>query len=331
MRSKKNNTELASLLVHGDRRALAQAITLVESTVEEDRSDASKLIDKVLAKTGNSIRIGISGPPGVGKSSFIEALGKHILRSTEHKIAVLAIDPSSQINRGSILGDKTRMEEISKNDRVFVRPSPSGSAVGGVARRTRETILLTEAAGHEIIIIETVGIGQSESKVAGMVDMYILLHQPNSGDDLQGIKRGNLELADLVVVTKADGENKAAADRARVDLSGALGFFSTTENPAPKVLSCSSHDNTGISVVFQIIIETVQSLKTSGRFAERRRSQNIHWFHDEIQDQLLEMVARNSKMAKSIEDLEKKIATGTKLPVIAATEVIDCLLGPKSL
>lgn len=326
MRFEKSIRDLAKLLLTGDRRALSQAITLAESHTERDRLNASELLDRIIDSTGQSIRIGISGPPGVGKSSLIEALGKHILAVSDRKIAVLAIDPRSQISGGSILGDKTRMDDLSKSDRAYIRPSPGGPMAGGVSRRTRESILLAEAAGYDFIIVETIGVGQSESSVANMTDLFILLHQPYSGDDLQGIKRGNLELADLIVVTKADGNNISAAKRAQSDLTGALSFLATTTNPAPQVLICSSQDETGMSEIFTEIEKIVQGRQKSGALFENRKRQNISWFHEEIRQQIFEKFYRDPNIKKSTLTIENEIESGKKLPYAAAKELIDLFL-----
>src|SRR6185369_13428148 len=234
------------LLKQGNRRALAKAITLIESKLDRDRQQAQQVLEALLPHTGNSIRVGITGIPGVGKSTFIETFGLYLL-SLGKKVAVLAVDPSSPIAGGSILGDKTRMEELSRRDNAFIRPSPSEGTLGGVAQHTRETMLLCEAAGYDVILVETVGVGQSEYEVAGMVDFFMVLMLPNAGDELQGIKRGIMELADALVINKADGEYTAQAARTRHHYQNALNMFSHTGFWLPRVLMCSALEHRGIA------------------------------------------------------------------------------------
>ena len=323
MPSKKNEPELLKPLLAGDRRALARAITLIESHAERDHRAASALLTSIMPHAGKSLRIGISGPPGVGKSTFIEAIGQKFLQQGKHKLAVLAVDPTSRISRGSILGDKTRMEELSRHEMAFIRPSPGGDAAGGVARQTRESIFLAEAAGYDVVIVETIGVGQSESAVASMVDFFLLLHQPNSGDDLQGIKRGNLELADFVIVTKADGELLPSARKAQSELMNALSYFATSGQPAPEVIACSSVTGDGIESMLDVLLKAHATSKESGRFETRRKEQMLHWFHQEVQDQLLDAVKRNPTLAKLISESEAAVAQGTIAPSTAAGLIVE--------
>ncbi|MEY4631653.1 MAG: hypothetical protein RIQ81_1773 [Pseudomonadota bacterium] len=326
MPSRQKNPDLAEALLTGDRRALSRAITLVESRAARDQAAASELLAAVMPRAGRSIRIGISGPPGVGKSSFIEALGQKLIAGGKHRVAVLAVDPTSRVSGGSILGDKTRMEELSRSDLAFVRPSPGGDAFGGVARQTRETIFLVEAAGHDAVLIETIGVGQSESAVASMVDCFVLLHQPSSGDDLQGIKRGNLELADFVVVTKADGEMLPFARKAQSELMHALSYFVTSSHPAPPVLSCSSVTGEGIDAVREGLEEWVKKHKKDGSFDARRKQQTLEWFRQEVQDLLLERFAQDPAIHAFVKDMEKSVARGDIPASRAAEQVVEKFL-----
>src|SRR5882672_11916003 len=251
--AKPKHEDLAESVIAGDRRALARAITLIEATRVDHRAEAAALLDKLLPAAGKSIRLGISGAPGVGKSSFIEAFGLHVI-GQGHGVAVLAVDPSSKIGGGSILGDKTRMAGLATAEGAFIRPSPAGGTLGGVARRTRESIAVVEAAGFDVVIVETVGVGQSETAVADMVDMFVLMLQPAGGDDLQGLKRGVIELADLIVVNKADGDFLPAARRAASDYQHALRMLrSPTAGWTPEVTTCSALTGEGVVEVWQTI------------------------------------------------------------------------------
>jgi LAO/AO transport system kinase len=255
-------SELARQVLDGDRRALARAITLVESTRDDHRADAEDLLDELLPHTGNAVRVGVSGAPGAGKSTFIEALGSRLVEE-EHQVAVLAVDPSSMRTGGSILGDKTRMEQLTRSERAFVRPSPTGGSLGGVARRTREAMLCCEAAGFEVVLVETVGVGQSEVKVAAMVDAFLVLVAPGGGDELQGVKRGIMELADIVVVNKADGDLGPLARSTAADYANALHLLRPRSvHWAPRVLVCSALDGTGIDEVWATVDELRIALGT---------------------------------------------------------------------
>jgi LAO/AO transport system kinase len=267
-------------ILAGDRTVLAKAITLMESTLPGDQQHAGEVLDAVIARAGKSLRIGITGAPGVGKSTFIESFGKIILQSGK-SLAVLTIDPSSQVTGGSILGDKTRMQELSKDPRAFIRPSPAGPTLGGVALHTRETILLCEAAGFEIIIVETVGTGQSEITLKGLVDFFLLLMQPGSGDELQGIKKGIVEMADAIAITKADGENVKSAKATQSDFQHALHL--TQSQPSGwtvKVVTCSALHVQGITEIRDLIEDFTKVVSTSGFLDANRRAQEISWFRE---------------------------------------------------
>jgi LAO/AO transport system kinase len=314
-------------LVSGDRRALARAITLIESTRADHRRQAEALLEEVLPKTGRSLRIGISGPPGVGKSTFIEAFGRHAIAAGK-RLAVLAVDPTSRLSGGSILGDKTRMSELSRMKEAFIRPSPAGLTLGGVARRTREALLLCEAAGFDLIIVETVGVGQSETAVAEMVDLFLLLLLPGGGDDLQGIKRGIMELADLVVVNKADGDLAPAAERAAADVANALRLMQPLHKSwSPEVLRCSALRDIGIDHVWERAQAFASAMGASGELPARRRVQAKAWLWHELSDNLLETLKAHPAVAERLVELEDKVAAGRIAPATAARQVLAAFLG----
>lgn len=308
MKSRLSIQEYATGILSGDRVVLGKAVTFVESNLHEDQQQVSLLVEKIIQYTGNSIRIGITGVPGVGKSTFIETFGKYIT-TLGKKIAVLTVDPSSQLTKGSILGDKTRMEELSKNPLAFIRPTASGTTLGGVAKRTREAILLCEAAGHDVIIVETVGVGQSEVAVKNMVDFFLLLMLAGAGDELQGIKKGIMEMADAVVITKADGDNIKSATEAQAEYQHALHLLPPSSTGWKKeVLTCSALQNIGIEKIWQLITEFQKKSISSGYFIENRVQQTITWFHDYL-DQLLKMdLKRFPKIGKEMADLENQVA-----------------------
>jgi LAO/AO transport system kinase len=307
----------------GNRVVLAQAITLAESTRAEDITLANQLIEQLLPLTGNSIRIGITGVPGVGKSTFIEAFGKY-LTSLNHKIAVLAVDPTSIKTKGSILGDKTRMEELARDENAFIRPTATSNALGGVTDRTREAILLCEAAGFNIIIIETVGVGQSETSVRNLVDFFLLLMLAGAGDELQGIKKGIMEMADAVVITKADGENLKQTNQAKADVQHALHIFSDSDSGwKPKVITASAQEKKGINETWSIIQEYVTATQDSNFFSENRTQQNLVWFHERMQQLLKQHISQSEEMNTQIKILEKAIINKKILPSRAAQEVIS--------
>ena len=310
----------------GERRALARAITLVESTRPDHREEAAALLDAVLPRTGNAIRVGISGPPGVGKSTFIEALGLQVL-SLGESVAVLAVDPSSSRSGGSVLGDKTRMEELSRHDRVYIRPSPSAGALGGVARRTREAMLVCEAAGFSVVLVETVGVGQSETEVDALVDTFVLLQGPGAGDELQGIKRGVVEMADVIVVTKADGALRAAAQQAAADLQSALQLLRPKmEGWDPSVVLCSAYAGEGVAEAWDAIADHHRALRNSGQLEEIRREQARRWMWDEVEAQLLERLRSDAATGSALPEVEQLVMDGRLSPASAARR----LLGPPS-
>ncbi|MNJ82964.1 putative GTPase [compost metagenome] len=305
----------------GDRTALSGAITLLESTREEDQETAKELIGKCLPFSGLAVRIGITGVPGVGKSSFIEKFGKTILESRQ-KVAVLAIDPSSERTGGSILGDKTRMETLSQNERVFIRPSAAGSTLGGVARKTRETIILCEAAGFDVILIETVGVGQSEIMVHSMVDFFLLLLLAGAGDELQGIKRGIMEMADGLAVTKSDGDNIQKAKLASRELKNAIHLFPPTSNGwIPEVLTCSSLTEAGVDQVWEMIERFERHTKLNGSFDTKRKHQDLNWMHETLKDLLLQGLWFQDKVRAFIEAKEAEVENGTVSAFQAAEEI----------
>jgi LAO/AO transport system kinase len=308
----------AAALLNGDRRALARAITLVESTKLADREKAERLLAAVLPHTGKAVRLGISGAPGAGKSTFIEAFGTY-LTGQGLKIAVLAVDPSSRRSGGSILGDKTRMEKLARDPNAFIRPSPAGTTLGGVARRTREAMLLTEAAGFDVVIVETVGVGQSETAVSEMVDLFVLLLSPGGGDDLQGIKRGVMELADLALVTKADGDLKAAASRAAADYRNALHLMRPKyPKLSPQVMQVSSIEGVGIADAWHAMKDLHDNLEKRGHLKHLRENQARRWFWNELQTVLSEEILSSEKLGKEAKKLEASVIAGKALPYTAA-------------
>ncbi len=315
--------ELAESLLQGDRRALAKAITLVESTHPVHREQASQLLDRIMPYIGNSIRLGISGVPGVGKSTFIEAFGGHVIEQG-HKVAVLAVDPTSAVSGGSILGDKTRMEALSRNDRAFIRPSPAGKTLGGVTRRTRETMLLCEAAGFDVIFVETVGVGQSETAVAEMTDMFLLMLLPGGGDELQGIKRGIMELADLILVNKSDGDQQDVASRTVSDYQMALHFLHPrSRHWQAKVQAISALKNQGVNEVWETVEEYRAALGEAGEIESRRAAQSRAWMWSETADALLSELKANQSVKSLVDPLEQDVMKGKTTPTIAARKLID--------
>jgi len=316
---------LAQSLVNGDRRALARAITLVESTKVSDLKHSEELLTAILPRTGGSIRIGISGAPGAGKSTFIEAFGKY-LTASGHRVAVLAIDPSSRRSGGSILGDKTRMETLARDPNAFIRPSPAGETLGGVARRTRETLLLAEAAGFDVVLVETVGVGQSETAVADMTDLFVLLQSPGGGDDLQGIKRGVMELADLILVTKTDGDLVPAARRAAADFHAAVHLMRPKhEGLEPHVLTVSALKGEGIAEAWEAMTFIQRALGGDGRLARLRQEQTRRWFWSEFEAALKDAVLGDPDTAAEAEAMERSVATGKALPHAAARALVTRL------
>ncbi len=318
-----DGASLAQDVLTGNRRALARAITLIESERDDHRVRAEALITELLPHTGRALSLGISGTPGAGKSTFIEALGRHAIDSGR-KIAVLAVDPSSRRSGGSILGDKTRMPELSSSTDAFIRPSPAGATLGGVARKSREAAIACEAAGFGIIVLETVGVGQSETAVADMVDCFLLLLAPGAGDELQGIKRGIVELADLVVVNKADGDLLAEAGRVRADYHAALQLLRPTSTAwTPEVLACSALKGTGIADVWQAILRQRRALAQSGQLDAKRRRQRQSWLWAEVQAVMIDRLRRDPKTRTHLQELERQVADGDLLPPAAARMLID--------
>ena len=314
---------LAERLLDGDRRALAKAITLVESTRVDHGEQAAMLLEQIMPHTGNSIRLGVSGAPGVGKSTFIESLG-NALTEWGHQVAVLAVDPTSAVSGGSILGDKTRMETLSVNPKAFVRPSPAGRTLGGVTRRTRESLLLCEAAGYDVIIVETVGVGQSETAVSDMTDMFLLLLSPGGGDDLQGIKRGIMELADLVLVNKADGDQARLASQTVADYRGALHFMQArTPSWTPQVEFCSALNNKGMDEVWTIVKAFRGALTESGELAVLRAQQARAWMWAETAELLIVGLKNHSAVKSLVPTLESAVLKGELPATVAAQRLIE--------
>lgn len=314
--------ELTNGILAGNRVTLSKAITLIESVLPEDEEMAAALIETILPYTGKSLRIGITGVPGVGKSTFIEAFGNY-LTAVDKKLAVLTVDPSSQITQGSILGDKTRMESLSKNPSAYIRPSASGSTLGGVAHKTREAALLCEAAGFDIIIIETVGTGQSETSVKNMVDFFLLLMLAGAGDELQGIKKGIMEMADALVITKADGENKKKAAMAVADYTHALHLFQTPASGwTAKVMTCSAQENEGIAEVWNAILQFERHTTLNGYFQQNRKAQNKTWLYECFYHLLQLEIKRSQILSQQINDLESQVESGTVSAYQAAKAIL---------
>ena len=310
-------------ILAGDRVVLSRAITLAESTLPADQELAQKVIQRLMPHTGNSIRIGITGSPGVGKSTFIEAFGSLLVQEQHKKLAVLAIDPSSQRSGGSILGDKTRMASLATNPAAYIRPSPAGKSLGGVARNTREAVLLCEAAGFEVIIIETVGVGQSETMVHSMVDFFLLLLLAGAGDELQGIKKGIMEMADGLVITKADGANLIKAKQARADYRQALHLYPMgPAGVAAQVKICSALENTGITEIWQMIVSFVHTQQTQ-YFTQKRQEQNLFWLHQAIMAGLEDQFFSNQQVQAQLHTLQQKVAAGEISPFLAASELLN--------
>ena len=314
---------LAEQILSGDRRALAKAITLVESTRADHGDQAVALLEALMPHTGQSIRLGVSGAPGVGKSTFIESLGNY-LTEQGHQVAVLAVDPTSAVSGGSILGDKTRMETLSVNPKAFVRPSPAGKTLGGVTRRTRESLLLCEAAGYDVIIVETVGVGQSETAVSDMTDMFLLLLSPGGGDDLQGIKRGIMELADLVLVNKADGDQANLASQTVSDYRAALHFMQArTPSWTPQVEACSALNNTNIETAWSVVTECRQALVASGELTTLRAQQARAWMWAETAEMLIAGLKNHPTIKSMVPELEQQVLAGTLPAIVAAERLIE--------
>ena len=314
---------LADQIIRGDRRALAKAITLVESTRSDHRQQTAALLETLMPYTGKSIRVGISGAPGVGKSTFIEALGSYLIE-LGHSVAVLAVDPSSAVTGGSILGDKTRMETLAFAEKAFVRPSPAGSTLGGVTRRSRESILLCEASGFDVILVETVGVGQSETAVADMTDMFLLLLLPSGGDELQGIKRGIMELADLIVVNKSDGEQITLANQTMLDYRSAVHFLTSRfDGWQTQVMACSSVNNQGVTEVWAEVDRFKATISEDGRLQQQRAQQAKAWMWSEMAESLVVDLKSDPSIKRMIPGLESAVLDGSLPATVAAQRMID--------
>ena len=312
-------------VLDGDRRALAKTITLIESSLPAHQEMAAMVVDKLLPYSGKAVRLGITGIPGVGKSTFIESLGMMLI-DKEHRVAVLAVDPSSKRSGGSLLADKTRMEKLSVQERAFIRPSPSGGTLGGVARKTRETMIVCEAAGFDVMIVETVGVGQSETTVASMVDFFLVLMIAGAGDELQGIKKGILELADAVAVNKADGSNVEKAELARKQYENALHFLTPASlNWTPPVLSCSALEMTGIDVIWEAVLDHEKKLSNTGELEEKRQKQALAWMWALVEEGLKLRFHKNKEVAQQLPKVTRAVKSGRTAPTVAASKLLFSL------
>ncbi|RIJ36970.1 methylmalonyl Co-A mutase-associated GTPase MeaB [Pontibacter oryzae] len=310
-------------ILAGDRVMLSRAITLVESRLPSDQELAQQVINQVLPKAGNSVRIGITGVPGVGKSTFIEAFGNYVIQEQGKKLAVLAIDPTSQRTGGSILGDKTRMELLSTNPQAFIRPSPAGKSLGGVTRSTRESIILCEAAGFDVIFVETVGVGQSETAVHAMVDFFLLLMLAGAGDELQGIKRGIMEMADAIAITKSDGSNIDKARVAKAEYQNALHLYPMAASGwLPQVSTCSALKQTGLPDIWGTISDYLELTQQNGFFQQKRRDQNLQWMYEAIRQGLEENFYAHQQVKQQLPGIAEAVKTGQKSAFAAAAELL---------
>lgn len=308
----------------GNRSILARAITVVESALSSDGELAARMLDAVLPHTGRARRVGITGVPGVGKSTFIDTIGMHLIRECGESVAVLSVDPSSPLSGGSILGDKTRMERLAVEHRAFIRPSPSRGHLGGVARRTRETMLLCEAAGYRNILVETVGVGQSETAVRSMTDFFLLLMLAGAGDELQGMKRGIIEMLDGMAINKADGDNRDKAEQARVEYAGALHLFPPSPDGwTPRVLTCSAREGSGIAETWQMVLDHRELLEANGRLAELRHRQALEWMDELTRMGLEELFQRNEAVAERLPLLRDAVRSGRITPFAASRELLE--------
>jgi len=315
--------QYADGILAGNRVVLSQAITLAESTLPSDQALAQHVLDRVLPRTGQSVRVGITGVPGVGKSTFIEALGLFLVNEQQKHLAVLAVDPTSQRSGGSILGDKTRMSQLAAHPAAYIRPSPAGRSLGGVTRSTREAMLLCEAAGYDVIFVETVGVGQSETAVHGMVDFFLLLMLAGAGDELQGIKKGIMEMADAISITKADSGNEIAARRARREYQNALHLFPATESGwQPVVTTSSAVSGAGVPDVWEVVQRYVQQTQASAYFQGRRQQQNLHWLHEAIRHGLEEQFYARPEVQAQLAALRQQVLDGRKSAFGAAGELL---------
>ncbi|MFO7799744.1 methylmalonyl Co-A mutase-associated GTPase MeaB [Rhodohalobacter sp.] len=321
--SKKSLEQFVEGIKSGDRTLLSQAITLIESSKQEYREFGQQILEECLPETGNSVRIGVTGVPGVGKSTFIEALGKHLIKDGR-KLAVLTIDPSSSRSKGSILGDKTRMQKLSTDDRAFIRPSPTSGTLGGVAQKTRETMLLCEAAGYDTIFIETVGVGQSETTVHSMVDFFLLLMLAGAGDELQGIKRGIMEMADLIAINKAEGDNINASKKAKREYENALSLFPPSPSGwKPKVLTCSALQAKGIEEIWEEVQNYLELTYKNGFFEKRRKEQAAYWMYETINQELKQKFYSDPTVKEKLAEFEKDVQSGKLSSFKAAKELLE--------
>ena len=310
-------------VLNSDRIKLAQAITVIESELDSDLELAEQILDGVLPKTGQARRVGITGTPGAGKSTFIDVLGLHLIHERGEGVAVLSVDPSSPISGGSILGDKTRMERLSAEDRAFIRPSPSRGHLGGVARHTRETMLLCEAAGYDNILVETVGVGQSETAVRSMTDFFLLVMIPRSGDELQGMKRGIIEMIDAIAINKADGDNVDAARRSQSEFRNALHLFpAAADGWNPQVLTCSALNREGIVDIWRLVLEHREQQESSGFFAARRRQQSLDWMRELVASGLEDSFRQDARVAEQLPSVSEAVKEGTLSPFHAARKLL---------
>jgi LAO/AO transport system kinase len=320
--------EYAAGVAQGDRATLARAITLIESSRQEHQALAQELLQQLLASTGNAIRVGITGVPGVGKSTLIDQLGTN-LTAAGHKVAVLAVDPSSERSGGSILGDKTRMPRLAQDDNAFIRPSPTSGTLGGVTKTTRETMALCEAAGFDILLIETVGVGQSETAVAGMVDFFLVLMLPGAGDELQGIKKGVIEIADMIAVTKSDGDNVQRAELAASEYRAALQILTpVSPNWPPPVITVSARENSGIGGLWDLVEQHRAKFTKSGELETKRQDQAVRWMHDMLEERLRARLRSDKTVNRRMSELEKEVRLGQVAPSLAVEEIVE-LVGMK--
>jgi len=311
-------------VVAGNRVVLARAITLIESQLESDTELAQEVLEGILPHTGRARRVGITGVPGAGKSTFIDTLGLHLIRDRGERLAVLSVDPSSPVSQGSILGDKTRMEKLAMEERAFIRPSPARGHLGGVARRTRETILLCEAAGYQNILVETVGVGQSETAVRSMTDCFVLLMIAGAGDELQGIKRGIIEMVDLMAINKADGDNRAKAERARAEYANALHLLARPADgwTAP-VVTCSAISGEGVAQIWALVLEHRATLEANGWLERRRRQQALEWMRELVVLGLEEQFRRSSLVERNLSQIQEEVVAGRLSPLSAARRLLE--------
>lgn len=328
-RKSKNRYDLDALesgILKGDRAILSRAITLIESNFASHFALGQELIKRILPQSGASIRIGITGVPGAGKSTFIESFGCHLIQQGK-KVAVLAIDPSSSISQGSILGDKTRMEKLSRSEHSFIRPSPSSGILGGVARKTRESMLLCEAAGYDVILIETVGVGQSEITVRSMVDLFMLIQIAGAGDELQGIKKGIMELSDLIIVNKADGDNLQAAKMAKAELDHALHYIRpSTKGWQSQTLLCSALELMGLDSISEKVDEFISHTKAASIFDNRRQEQTLHWFDALLDEAVLDSIYAKAQIKDLIANLRREVRDNQKPVVLAVQEALEMIV-----